>query len=83
MLHKIVLEFHEIFLEFREIQIISSKFRVSQNLHNAVSQQPYAGVEEDKGGSGWEVGGSGGGPGSYRLATLPANADCAYIGVQL
>ena len=57
MLHKIFLEFHEIFLEFREIQIISSKFCVSQNLHNAVSQQPYAGVEEDEGG---EWGGGGG-----------------------
>ena len=44
--------FREIFLEFRDFQIILSTFRVSQNLHNAVSQQPYVGVEEEEGGSG-------------------------------
>ena len=36
---------------------ILSKFCVSQNLHNAVSQQPYVGVEEEKGGG---VGSGGG-----------------------
>ena len=45
MFRKIFLEFREIFLEFQEFQIFSSKFRVSQNLHSAVSQRPYVGVE--------------------------------------
>ena len=31
---------------------ILSKLRVSRNLHNAVSQQPYVGVDEEEGGSG-------------------------------
>ena len=64
------------FTKFREFQIILSKCCVSRNLHNAVSQQPYVGVEV-------EEGGSGGGPARIALRTLPANADCAYIGIHL
>ena len=44
-------KFSSNFAKFREFQIISSKFRVSRNLHNAISQQPYVGVEEEEGGS--------------------------------
>ena len=39
------------------------KFRVSRNLHNAVSQQLYVEVEEEGGGA---------------RRTLPAKADCTY-----
>ena len=39
---------------FREIQTNFFKLRVSQNLHNAVLQQPYVGVEEEEGGE-WGV----------------------------
>ena len=67
----------EIFLEFREFKIISSKLCVSRNLHNAVSQQPYVGVEVEEGGR------NGGGPARTALRILPANADCAYIGIHL
>ena len=64
------------FAKFREFQIILSKFCVSRNLHNAVWQQPYVG----EGGGG---GGIVGVPAHTALCTLPANADCAYIGVHL
>ena len=62
------------FAKFNQILL---KFCVLQNLHNAVSQQPYVEVEEEEGGE-W-----GGGPARTALRTLPAKAEWAYIGVHL
>ena len=49
-------KFSSNFAKFREFQIISLKFCVSRNLHNAISHQPYVEVEEEEGGE-WGVGG--------------------------
>ena len=54
--------FPQISWNFVKFKQILSKFCVSQNLHNAVSQQPYVGVEEEE---------EGGGLGIYRLAHPP------------
>ena len=58
--------FRKIFLKFHEI-LRNSKNFVLQNLHIAVLQQPFVGVEEEEGG----VVGSGGGPGAYCLEHPP------------